>query len=61
MEIVDSRLKNSDETFSCRKQCNYENLLEHNRERWLSKREEFCRDFGPLGRKFCFFAGSQQM
>jgi len=31
-----------------------------NHERCLSKSEEFCRDFGPLGRKFRFFAGSQQ-
>jgi len=23
-------------------------------------REEFCRDFGPLGNNFYFFAGSQQ-
>jgi len=23
-------------------------------------REEFCKDFGPLGKSFCFFAGSQQ-
>jgi len=37
VKIVDSKLENSDETFSFRKQCNYTNLLVRNYERYLSK------------------------
>ena len=44
---MDSRLENSDETFSFRKQCNYTNLLVRNYERYLSK-----KSFGPLGNNF---------
>jgi len=35
VKVVDSRLENSDETFSFRKQCNYTNLLVHNYETML--------------------------
>jgi len=37
VEIVDSRLENTDETSSFRKQCNYANMLVHKYERCLSK------------------------
>jgi len=41
VKIVDSRLENSDETFSFRNQCNYTNALACNYERYLSKKRVF--------------------
>jgi len=58
VKIVDSRLEHSDGTFF-RKQCPYTILLVHNYERRLSKGRVLQR-FGPFGKNFCFFAGSQQ-
>jgi len=54
VEIVDSRLENSDETFSFRKQCSYTNLLVHNYGRCLSKGRVLQR-FSSI----CFFTGIQ--
>jgi len=48
LKIVDSRLENSDGTFSFRKQRPYTNLLVQNYERCLSKRRVLQR-FGPFG------------
>jgi len=55
VKIMNSRLENSDETFSFRKQCNYKNLLVHNHERCLSKGRALQR-FWSFRKNF-FFCG----
>jgi len=51
VKIVDSKLENSDGTFSFRIQCSYTNLLVHNYERYLRKGRGLQR-FGPFGKSF---------
>jgi len=60
VEIVDSRLENSDGTFSFQKQCPYTNLLVHNYERCLSKGRVLPR-FGHFGKNFVFLRKVNKM
>jgi len=55
VKIVDSRIENSDGTFSFRKQCPYTNLPVHSHEKCFSKGRVLQR-FGPFG-KDLFFCG----